>query len=164
MARYVSGDLSDVARRRVGRYIDECDDCYREYQRHRDITLQLESKLPALGRPGMDKLDQVWARLQVELAAPGESRARQESYQAPVGMGFSYGLLAVAIAIALLVPLMIGYQASLVTLELPRIPQVAGIAHTPGNGAADRPLLFSTAHFSPRRNTALLQNTPEPRY
>ena len=38
MVRYVSGDLSDAARRRVARYIEECEDCYREFRRQRDFA------------------------------------------------------------------------------------------------------------------------------
>ena len=75
MVRYVSGDLSDAARRRVARYIEECEDCYREFRRQRDFAQQLESSLPNFGRPDAERLDQLWASVARDLQAPSSGRA-----------------------------------------------------------------------------------------
>ena len=63
MARYISGDLPAGARRRVARYISECEHCYREFIRHREFTQTLERNLPLIGRTDPATLDRVWARL-----------------------------------------------------------------------------------------------------
>ena len=52
MAKYLSGDLSDITRRRIARFIDESQDCYDEYLRQREITDQLQRSLPAVWPPG----------------------------------------------------------------------------------------------------------------
>ena len=164
MARYVSGDLSDAARRRVARYIDECEDCYREYMRHREFTQRLDRNLPIIGRPDAARLAQVWARLQDDLQAPKQHPARLRDSGTSAGMSFSYGVALVAISIAILVPLMLGYHSAVLAVDLPRVPIVAGIANTPETDSADDQILLATARGRSNRNTPLLQNTPAPRF
>lgn len=161
MARYISDDLSDTARRRVARYIGESEDCYREYMRHREFTRKLDSNLAQLGRPDAVKMDRLWSNLQAELDAPVESAWLRDS-RSPSSLSFSYGVALTALAIALLVPLMIGYQAALVAVDLPRMPQLAGIVRTPGASFDDSPLIIAASHMSGRPSTRLLQNTPSP--
>ena len=163
MVRYVSGDLSEAARRRVARYIDECEDCYREYTRHREFAHQLESNLPTLGRPDARRLDQLWSSVQRDLQAPDEHREWFRDFGSRSNMQFSYGLLVVAITVALLLPLMIGYRASAFAVDLPGAPQFPGIVGTLSTTIADRPFAIPTSQSRARRNTPHLQNTPSPR-
>lgn len=163
MARYVSGDLPLAARRRVARYIDECEDCYREYMRHREFTQELERNLPTLGRPASAQLNQVWERLQDDLQAPAQERAWLRGYGASGSLHFSYSLVLAAIALALLVPLMLGYQAAMFTGDLPRVPQYAAIVSTPSTALAASPLNISTAAIGGEPLSPMLHNTPAPR-
>ena len=162
MARYVAGDLSDAVRRRVARYIDECEDCYREYLGHREFSLKLERNLPTLGRPNPEKLDQVWLSLQAELRAPARHRAWLRDFGTSATAPFNYGLVIVAISIALLLPLTIGYQASLISVELPPAPLAAPIVRTPSTNLAESPSFVGTLRSRPRQRTPALQNTPAP--
>ena len=132
MARFVSGDLSDPVRHRVARYIDECEDCYREYMRHREFALKLERSLPTLGRPAGAKLDRIWASLQNDLSATQVRATWISEFGSRAGLNFSYGIIIIAItAIALLLPLMVGFHANLLVVDLPLLPRYVQIVRTP---------------------------------
>ena len=104
MARFVSGDLTDAVRRRVARYIDECEDCHREYMHHREFALKLERNLPTLGRPKAQRLDQLWSSLQTELHTTAARRSLawrfwlgfQHAIQLRLGYGGGFNRPAVA--------------------------------------------------------------------
>ncbi len=162
MARYISGDLSIAARRRVGRYIDECEDCHREYMRHREFALKLERSLPTLGRPNRQRLDQLWTSLERELQAPARQSMWLSDFASPQSMQFSYGLVMLAISIALLLPMFIGFHSSLLPVDLPRLPQSISLDTTPQTQAENRPLIFATAEPNWRGRGPILQNTPVP--
>ena len=162
MARFVSGDLSEAARRRVGRYINECEDCHAEYKRHRDFALKLERNLPILGRPNAQRLDHLWASLQLELESPSARALSLSDFASQTTMRFSYGLAMLAIAIVLLLPMMIGFRSSLSPVDLPRLPLVVNINQTPDKQLAARPLVFATARPHARGGQPNLQNTPAP--
>ncbi len=134
MARYLSGDLSAAARRRVARYIDESEDCYQEYMRQRAFALKLERGLPTLGQPDAPKLEALWSSIEKELQAPPARRAWLEDLRSPPRLQFSYGLTMVLISLLLLLPLAIGYQASPLAIELPRRPLF--VRETPSIAAA----------------------------
>ena len=162
MARYVSGDLSDAARRRVGRYINECEDCHAEYRRHREVALKLEQRLPTLGRANPQRLDQIWNALQHELQSPRTQSPALSDFAAHSTARFSYGLALLAITIALLLPMMIGFHTVLLPVDLPRLPNAAGIVQTPDAPLAARPFNLATAHSNARLRSPSLQNTPAP--
>jgi len=162
MARYVSGDLSDAARRRVGRYINECEDCHAEYRRHRELALKLERNLPTLGRPDPQRLDQLWTALQLELQRPGAQSPTLSDFASQSTAQFSYGLALLAITIALLLPMIIGFHSSLLPVDLPRLPIAISIAGTPDTPRAARPFSLATAPPNARLRLPNLQNTPAP--
>ena len=153
MARFVAGDLSDAARRRIARYIDECPDCYREYMRHRAFDHNLSCKLPALGRPSKQQLDGMWTALQGELVASAKPINNLGDFARRSSLRFSYGLAAVALCLAVLLPIALGYHTSVVTVEMRHAPssdnpnRSAAIAATPPRAYVSHPQL---------------QNTPEP--
>lgn len=162
MARFVSGDLPEAARRRVGRYIDECEDCQREYLRQREFAEQLEQCLPAIGRPSSKRLDELWSSLQAELQTPVKQTLWFSDFASPQSMRFSYGLVMLAVSIALLMPMVIGFHASLSPVELPRLPQSGSILSTQNAQQPSGPLLFATAEPGARGLGPMLHNTPAP--
>ena len=162
MARFVRGELSEVARRRVGRYIDECEHCRREYLRHREFAQKLERSLPTLGAPNPQRLDELWASVQRELQAPASQSAWLSDFAASNRSQISYGLVMLAISLALLLPLALGFHASLSPVDLPRLPQRVNSETTPDTLLAGAPLIMATAQPSWRGSAPLLQNTPAP--
>ena len=162
LARFVSGDLSEAARRRVGRYIDECEDCQREYMRHREFAQKLEQNLPALGRPSPKRLDELWSSLQTELETPAKQTLRFSDFASAHSMQFSYGLVMLAVSMALLLPMMIGFHASTSPVDLPRLPQSSGVIATQSAHRAGRPFLIATAEPGARGRGLMLHNTPAP--
>ncbi len=162
MARYISGDLSEAARRRVGRYIDECADCQREYMRHREFALKLERSLPMLGRPNRQRLDQLWSSLERELHTPARPSMWLSDFVSPQRMQFSYGLVMLAITIALLLPMVIGFHSSLLPIDLPRLPHTISLDTTPRTKAVSQPIISATAEPNSRGRGPMLQNTPAP--
>jgi len=162
MARFVSGDLSEAARRRVGSYINECEDCHAEYKRHRDFALKLERNLPTLGRPNAQRLDQVWSSLQMELQTPTARALPLSDFASQSTMQFSYGLAMLAITLALLLPMIIGFRSSFSPVDLPRLPHSVSIDQTPDTELAPRLHILATAQPNARGSQPNLQNTPAP--
>ena len=163
MARFVSRDLSPAVRRRVARYIDECPDCYREYMRHREFNHKLSQSLPGLGAPSQAKLGAMWLALQSEMNAPVKPSSTLRDFARRGSLPFSYGLAALALCLALLLPMALGYRGSLRSAELPPMPQFASLARTPAPGLNSAAAIVATR--SPVSSAALqLQNTPAPRY
>ena len=159
MAQYVRGDLSDASRRRIARFIDECRDCRREYIRQAAFAGRLERELPLLGRPDSRRLDALWTSIQTELHLPaGQTAALRFGRRRSHSLG--YGLVMLALSIALLIPMALGYHVSVAALDLPPRPQTAAIVTTPRTLPQNRPPAFiSTRSKAPRRRL-LLQNTP----
>ena len=164
MARFVHGDLADPVRRRVARYIDECEDCYREYMHHREFAFTLERNLPTLGHPNAAKLDQIWSSLQADLKHTQGSPHWFRDFGSRSSMQFSYGLVIIAITVALLLPLMIGSHSSLLSVDLPSLPRYAAIVRTPARHWSYVSPVSATTHANGRPLTPILQNTPSPRF
>ena len=165
MAQYLSGDLSDTTRRRIARYIDECQDCYDEYIRQRNLANQLERELPRLGRPSAQKLDSMWASIQAEMATPSDASSGMLTYRPQKRQTWSYGLVMLMIAFTLIVPLLIGYHASVAPVQLPPRPQTLEIVKTPTTVAQNnRIVLADITQPGAPMGLPLLQNTPAPNF
>jgi anti-sigma factor RsiW len=163
MAQYLSGDLSDTTRRRIARYIDECEDCYREYIRQRNLANELERELPSLGRPSGHKLDNMWASIQAELAHPSDSQSSMLMVRPQKYHTWGYGLVMLIVVVMLLTPLVVGYHASASPVQLPPRPQTLEIIKTPTTVAQDnRVVLASITQPSVSIRFPVLQNTPVP--
>ena len=163
LPRYLSGDLSDAVRRRVARYIDECEDCYREYMRQREFAHKLQRSLPTLGRPDSGKLEQIWTSLQEDLSEPRRRRPSFKDYGSKASLQFGYGLVVIAIFIALLLPLMTAQRASLLSMALPRAPHFAAMNPTSAPYLSQLHLPGVTAQPSENTTAPMLQNTPSPK-
>lgn len=166
MAQYLSGDLPDTTRRRIARYIDECEDCYNEYIRQRNLANQLERSLPIIGRPSAAKLDNMWAAIQSELATPSDSPSTMLTYRPRKHKTWGYGLVMMMIVVMMLIPLVIGYHASVSPVPLPPRPATVQIVKTPTTIAENNPSLILASITQPSVPIALplLQNTPAPRF
>lgn len=162
MAKYLSGDLSDVARRRIARFIDESQDCYEEYLRQRQITDQLQRSLPAFGRPDTQRLDNIWLSLQSELAPAAPGALPRPSYpgNTPIGQG----LFMVLLAATLLLPLAVGFHTSVASVDLPPRPNLVDIKRTPSNRASVLSIDAPSTRSSFSVQVPQLQNTPEARF
>lgn len=163
MAQYLSGDLSDVTRRRIARFIDECQDCYEEYIHQRTLTDQLKRNLPNLGRPDVNRLDCVWSSLQRELAPAGGPPLGQ-NFKPGGNSTMGYGLVMFALTVALMLPMTVNFHASFASVDLPPRPQGVEIVKTPAAGSqAHRHSILST-RTTLARQEPLLQNTPLPQF
>jgi len=100
MVAFLNGELSPRSRRRMARFIDECDDCYTEYVRQREIQRNLNSDLRRIGSPDADVLSRILVDVKREVFAPRPSPARM-SYQ-------RYGLATVVVTLMLIFPLLVG--------------------------------------------------------
>lgn len=160
MAQYLSGDLSDITRRRVARFIDECQDCYDEFLRQRSITDQLQRNLPALGRPDDQRLNSIWLSLQTELA-PASGPAIVRNARLPASPSLGYGLILIALA-TLLLSLTVGLHGSLYAVDLPQRPPLVRLAMTPEAVAQTKKLAPLPTHSGVERGGSLLKNTPVP--
>lgn len=130
--------------------------------RHREFALKLERSLPTLGRPNRQRLDQLWSSLERELQAPARQSMWLSDFASPHSMQFSYGLVMLAITIALLLPMVIGFHSALLPVDLPRLPQSISLDTTPRTKADNRPIIFATAEPNWRGRGPMLQNTPAP--
>ena len=101
MVAYINGELPPQARRRVARYIDECDNCYKEYIRQRGIQRELESGMHMVGRPSEMQLNRIWLGVQSDLYQPDFAHNKPSVY---------LGLLTMVLLIAMLVPLFFDTQ------------------------------------------------------
>ena len=64
---YIRGDASPAVRNRVARYLEECPNCYAEYQRQRDLQYDLKTDLGVLGRTSQTQTDRLWDGIQESL-------------------------------------------------------------------------------------------------
>lgn len=161
MAQYLSGDLSDTTRRRIARYIDECEDCYNEYIRQRNLANQLERELPSLGRPSVYKLDNMWASIQAELANPSD--APSSMHRPHRLQTWGYGLAMLIVVAMLLTPWVVGYHTSVSSVQLPPRPRTLESIKTPTTVAQNNhAVLASITQPGVPARLPLLQNTPDP--
>lgn len=163
MAQYLSGDLSDTTRRRIARYIDECEDCYNEYIRQRNLANKLERELPIMGRPSEQKLDNIWSAIQSELELP-DTESSMLTYKPRRNMTFGYGLVMLMMILILLAPLVIGYHTSVSSVDLPPRPQTANIVKTPTTIAQNTEIVAAVTQSTVPLRFPLLQNTPAPTF
>lgn len=163
LPQYLSGDLSDITRRRVARFIDECQDCYDEYVRQRAIADQLQRSLPTLGHPDDQRLNSIWLSLRTELVpASGPGVARNNSFQDTPTMG--YGLILIVLATMLLLTFTVGLQSSFIVIDLPPRPPVVRIAMTAEADLQARQITLYSTQSRVESGHPLLKYTPVPNF
>ena len=159
MTAFIHGELPPHVRRRIGRYIDECPDCYAEYLRQRELARDLERGLPSVGMPCVSQLDRIWAGVQAELSntPPPHRPARRYS--------FSYGMAVVLMAVMVVLPGAVAGQHARMNVPSQPAPELQVLQKTPTSQAALPVLPTAVAVASTEDSSSvtvvLLQNTPE---
>lgn len=98
MVAYLNRELSEPARRRVARFIDECDDCYAEYIRQRELKREIQSRFPAFGQASEAQLNRIWSAIEGDLMDSSPRSSKPRSLQ--------YGFIIAVLLSLLLIPLM----------------------------------------------------------
>jgi anti-sigma factor RsiW len=109
--KFLDGDLSIGARRRVARHVDTCPACYAAYTQRRDLRRDLQQALPLVGRTPAPDFNRMWDVIRADLPRPQRTQ-------------FRYGLVMLILTLALLVPLTMGNH------ELARPAAYAAVPHT----------------------------------
>ncbi len=165
MAKYLSGELSDLTRRRIARFIDESQDCYDEYLRQREVTDQLQRSLPTFGRPDAQRLDSIWMSMQSELApAVGGGLPGPKTVQLLGATSLGPSLFMVLLAAILLLPLTNGFHPAVAAIDLPPRPKLLHFEGTPATRSNAPPLSIMSTQSRFTHHFPQLQNTPEARF
>lgn len=121
---YLDKRLSPRARRRLARHIDECPACYRAYVQRRELRRELQAGVPLLGRHHQPDFDRMWEAVRAELPQPRHQ------------VSFRYGLAALMLLLALLVPFTMGNRDLMHALPDQPEPNADFITETPPGGQA----------------------------
>lgn len=151
---FVHRELSPGRRRYVGRHLDSCEDCYREYLRLSRISHELEARLAGLGAPSTNSVNRIWADVQQHLTQPVPSRNRR-SMQISLA---SIGLLALTVLPSVLSGTAVSAAPTLPTQPRAHISQVVSTM-TPATSA--REIEYLRATETPLELVDVLRNTPE---
>jgi len=100
MVAFINGELPLKSRRRVARYIDECESCYTEYIRQKQIVRDLQTKLPIIGDPSNTQLGAIWSAIQSDLQT--QRRTPKRVYRA------RYGFMTLGVMLVLIMPFTLG--------------------------------------------------------
>jgi anti-sigma factor RsiW len=158
LTAYIQGELAPKSRRRIARHLDECSSCYMEYVRQRDLSDQLAVRVPVIGQPKAPQLQKIWAGIQADMQPPKRTARRRYPYQA------RYGLVALAMVLVLLVPLILGNRNVPFSVPSQPAPPTA-VTQAPRSSASESPmtvaLVLTDDHDQPSH--VALRNTPEAR-
>ncbi len=111
---YIQRELSRETRGRVSAHIDSCNGCYSIYLQHREVTGELRQLLPAIGQADAPRLEHIWSVVQTGLGRPRVSPIQKDPAR--------YGIAALVIATAVLLPWLINQQRLSLSLPLPPTP------------------------------------------
>lgn len=100
MVAFINDELPLKSRRRVARYIDECDVCYAEYIQQKQLQRDLVYKLPIIAEPSKAQVDIIWAGIQASLHP--NARPVRRRYRA------RYGVITFAVLLVVMLPFMLG--------------------------------------------------------
>ncbi len=123
MTAYLHGELAPKVRQRMTQHIQTCPMCYTVYIQERDMQHELAYYVPLVGsRPRYDKM---WASIQADMSRPREPRFQMR-----------FGLAALMLALALLLPWTLGrQQTALAAVPTQPSPELTA-TRTPGLGGA----------------------------
>jgi len=123
MTAYLHGELRPKVRQRMTQHIEQCPMCYTVYIQQRDIQRELAYSVPLVGTIG--RYDKMWASIQADMSYPREPRFQ-----------IRFGLVALMLAMALLLPLTLGrQQRALAAVPTQPSPELA-VTRTPSMGGA----------------------------
>lgn len=101
MVAFLNGELPLKSRRRVARYIDECDKCYAMYVREKELHRELTYQMPSFAEPNKPQVDMIWASIQAELQ-PNARPVRRSRFR------MRYGVMTFAVLLLVMIPFMLG--------------------------------------------------------
>jgi hypothetical protein len=127
MTAYIHGELSLVARRRVARHLDECPRCSAIYTRERALTQELERSIPLIGTRQPPDFSRFWENVQIEI----RTEAKRETRPFRHLHSTRYGLVALGLLLALVLPLTMGNRSLPFILPTQPAPQVITGTDTP---------------------------------
>lgn len=139
MDAFLDGTLAPRARRRLAGHIDECPACYRVYVERRELQRDLQQALPLVGqRDHKPDFDRMWGAIRAELPQPPSQRP------------FRFGLVALMLLLALVVPFTMGNRDLARALPDQPRPQLETVAKTPTGSqpVASATLVAATSHDS----------------
>ena len=128
-----------------------------EYVRQRDLSDKLTVRVPVIGQPKAPQLQKIWAGIQADMQPPKRAARRRYPYQA------RYGLVALAMVLVLLVPLILGNRNVPFSVPSQPAPPTA-VTQAPRKSATESPM--TVALVTDDNNQPLqvaLRNTPEAR-
>lgn len=126
MAAYLNGELSVEAKRKVGRYIDECPACYAEYLRQRELKRYLSVSVPSIGKPDSQQLTQIWLGIQTQLNQP----VSQPNYLRYLTQVSVVGMLSLSVFFVLMMFDRGDVKAGVVLPAIPQVTEVANVTST----------------------------------
>ncbi len=160
MTAYLNGELAPRSRQRMARYIDECPDCYTEYQRQRALVQDLKGYVPAVGRPQSGQLDRMWANIQSQIGASVNGQSKKRHKQ------IGFGLVALVLVLMLL-PWITDNRpvAAIPSQPAPSVDRAIHNATDPASsniGLAATAVVLNNANETDVPITIDLRNTPVP--
>ncbi|MBC7809978.1 MAG: zf-HC2 domain-containing protein [Burkholderiales bacterium] len=145
LVAYLNGQLSAKARSRIARHVDECESCYAAYMNERDMSRELERRVPLVGaNVGMGTnaaFARMWSAIEIEIPtspAPAASTGWRWSYQ------LRYSLAALVFMLALLLPWTMEQHKIGLSLPIPPEPSLVIERGTPAPVISVA--LFSNTH------------------
>lgn len=151
MQAFIHGELDLKARRRVAQHLDECPLCYKEHLQKRELADKLAARVPLLGKSKPPQLQKIWNAVQRDL------QPRPKQHQVPSAR---YGVAALILVVAMLLPLTLGNSNIALSAPTHPIPSTAG-TRTPSDATVVTVALMVTDKIDSTPNLAL-HNTPEP--
>lgn len=172
MVAFINGDLSEKARRRVGRYIDDCPACYDEYILQRNALQEIKPALRGMGIPDARQLDRIWGNIQAEMAADYQKVVANPTRIHRTYQRTTYAVAMIVTILLIVAPLMLGKgDVSLAAdTTLPEPVQRLTLARTdpPEDNvrsiaaATAESELVNTVYLGTTQQAITLQATPRP--
>ncbi len=114
LSGYIGRELSREARAQVASHIDTCNACYSSYLQQREITGELRQLLPAIGQAETSRLENIWSAVQTGISQPRISPFQKDPAR--------FGIAALIVVAAVLLPWFISQQRLVISLPLPPTP------------------------------------------
>lgn len=155
--RFAHRELSLGRQRYVGKHLDYCEDCRRDYQRLSRISRELETRLAGLGTPSTNSVNRIWADVQQHLAqqVPKQTKRNKRSVQ--------ISLASIVLLVMTVLPSVLSGTAVSAAPTLPTQPRAhisqAVSTMTPAINISEVEYLRATE--TPAEPVDVLRNTPE---
>lgn len=144
------GELPPRARQRVDQHLNQCSSCAAFYVAQRQLVRDLEQTLPQIARTSTPQLNRIWADIQADMTRP-RIIARPQT---------RYGVAALILMLALLLPWSMDKQRGALALPLQPIPAVS-LTGTPVSADAVEALVEDGDNATPTAQVVAAVMTPE---